>query len=208
MRRRIFSQTIDDLIKLAFPGVAGFMVGKAAHPTLGVTAGDWLSFAGAIVGVILAIASSVWIEDRKRFKREKESFQVLAQSITHTKLTFSLVKEVDASNHDDRYLAVVCMHARLRARQAATALDVARKATVIRNVRLLMSLQELESWLCSPVFQMRAGDNFGATLYADAISRARNDYEEILAASTNILTVTTDVEELLGDHAFARLTEF
>jgi hypothetical protein len=60
-------------------GVAGTMALHVSKP--GPDAGDWLSFSGAVVGVTFTILGTLWLEDYRAKRGEREGAKIVRTSV-------------------------------------------------------------------------------------------------------------------------------
>ena len=205
MQRGSLSQAMETLMTFALVGVAGFSIGKATSPILDIKAGDWLSFAGAVSGVVLAIGGAIWIEDRKRLRERMEEFEMLTQSLALVGALFQYVRFSETEGKDDRYVALVCMQARTSAREAAAALQLAKKSTIIKSIRLMVTIQELENVLASDALATRPGDNIEGNISGEAISRAQEDYAQLDNIAERVLELIKRARLEFSELAEAKL---
>ncbi len=70
------------LISLLVGGAVGAAAAMATKKTVpGADAGDWLSFAGALVGVVVTIAGALWLEHHKSTTQQRKERQILLRCL-------------------------------------------------------------------------------------------------------------------------------
>ncbi|MEZ5682290.1 MAG: hypothetical protein R3E14_13455 [Erythrobacter sp.] len=60
-------------------GISGAMALHVARP--GPDAGDWLAFAGALTGVVLTISGTLWLEDYRAKKGERDGIEIYRNAV-------------------------------------------------------------------------------------------------------------------------------
>ena len=68
-------------------GVAGTMAFHVTRP--GPNAGDWLAFAGALTGVVLTITGTLWLEDYRAKKGERDGVEIYRNAVNEIRAKLS-----------------------------------------------------------------------------------------------------------------------
>ena len=83
--------TIAALILGVLIGICGTMALHIDHP--GPDAGDWLTFAGALVGVFFTISGTLWLEDYRASKGERDDKKLLMKALDEMHATLGQINE-------------------------------------------------------------------------------------------------------------------
>lgn len=83
--------TIAALLLGILIGICGTMALHVDNP--GPDAGDWLTFAGALIGVVFTITGTLWLEGYRASKGEREDKQLLMKALDEMRAALGQVNQ-------------------------------------------------------------------------------------------------------------------
>ena len=157
-------------------GVCGAMGLNVDRP--GPDAGDWLGFAGALIGVVLTIIGTLWLERYKATAGDRESQEILLSSLREIETGLSRVAAPRGSEAIDIARAArIADEAGLL--KSFNKFVYARHYVPKRNIEAWQAVEDLNEAICreKPTLEKEIA----------AISNA-GDNENVLGVNINIMT--------------------
>lgn len=142
-------------------GVAGTMAFHVAVP--GPDSGDWLAFAGALTGVVLTITGTLWLEDYRAKRGERDGIEIYRSAVQEIQKSLDAVARERGDEAIDGF----------RQDQIKRENQLARSFEKFVYARHYVPHRNIEAWhaaeeLASRVSNEKAGLENEARLIADA----------------------------------------
>ncbi len=119
--------------------------GSILRPALaGISAGEWLQAAAAIVGVFLTIQGTLWLEDRKRTEERREEQRLIREALVMLKRNIDVVLHpLDSTLPLKDRIVITAAHFELL-RTNLGSLAYARQSYRVRSIALWHPLSALD----------------------------------------------------------------